>query len=139
MTTRATIKWNEAELRQFLGSRGDLDQAMSRASGRIRDRAKINVTQAGLVDTGLLRQSLSYQRERADGRSIVWVIGTNVPYAKYHEFGTGPWIYPARAKVLRFLPRGGGVYVFARRVRGVPATAFLKNAVQATTPSDFMV
>jgi phage gpG-like protein len=139
MATDVSIRWNEANLRRFLGGGGDLDKAMGRAAGRIRDRAKVNLTTAGLVDTGLLRQSIRHEQVKADGQEIIWLVGTSVPYGKYHEFGTGPWIYPRRAKVLRFWPRGGNAYVFAKRVRGVPETAFLRRAAEATTSLDFLV
>ena len=45
--------------------------------------AKDNITADGLVDTGRLRNSISYA---VDGESVC--IGTNVEYAPYLELGT---------------------------------------------------
>jgi hypothetical protein len=58
------------------------------------------------VDTGRLRASLNARRYTVTG--MIWTVGTNVRYGRYVEEGTragtrnGPYIYPTRARVLRF-------------------------------------
>lgn len=85
--------------------------------------AKQNITEAGRVDTGALRNSVSH--EVSMNESAVYV-GTNQDYAAYHELGTG--IY---------LEGGGGrqspwAYQDAKgewhRTRGIRPIHFLKNA-----------
>ena len=84
--------------------------------------AKENITAAGRVDTGALRNSISH----SVSEDTVY-IGTNVEYAVYHEMGTGiyaeggggrqtPWHYVDR--------NGEGHFT-----RGVKPTHFLKDAV----------
>lgn len=94
--------------------------------------AKQNITEAGRVDTGAMRNSVTHQVEM--GETAVY-IGTNQEYAVYHELGTG--IYT----------EGGGgrqtpwSYQDARgewhRTRGIRPTHFLKNAV-ANHGDEFM-
>ena len=69
-----------------------------------------------LSDTGRLRNSLTYQTGPDEVR-----IGTNVKYAKVHQFGAT--IQPKRAKALAFPGRNGRT-VFARKVV-IPARTFL--------------
>ena len=85
--------------------------------------AKQNITEAGRVDTGALRNSVSHAVDR--GENAVY-IGTNQEYAVFHELGTG--IY---------LEGGGGrqtpwSYQDAKgewhRTRGIRPIHFLKNA-----------
>ena len=87
--------------------------------------AKSNITAAGRVDTGAMRNSLSHAV--ATDENAVYV-GTNNEYAPFHELGTG--IY---------LEGGGGrqtpwAYQDAKgewhRTRGLRPIHFLKNAVQ---------
>jgi len=61
------------------------------------------------------------------------MIGTKVSYAGYVEFGnrpngTGMYIYPKRAKFLKFTINGKTI--FARRVRSHGPLPFLGNAVK---------
>ena len=85
--------------------------------------AKSNITSAGRVDTGALRNSMTHQVVLSE--KAVYV-GTNSEYAIYHEFGTGihaeggkgrqtPWTYQD-AK--------GNFH----RTRGMKPIHFLKNA-----------
>lgn len=85
--------------------------------------AKQNLTEAGRVDTGALRNSISHQVEMSENAVY---IGTNQDYAIFHELGTG--IY---------LEGGGGrqspwAYQDAKgewhRTRGVTPVHFIKNA-----------
>ena len=63
--------------------------------------AKVNITAAGRVDTGELRNSVTHQVEESE--QAVY-IGSNLEYAIYNEVGTGiyaeggggrkdPWVY----------------------------------------------
>lgn len=69
-----------------------------------------------LVDTGRLRASIT---SKAGDREVV--VGTNVQYARVHQFGAV--IRPVRAKLLRF-PNDAGGFAFARQVK-VPARPFM--------------
>lgn len=88
------------------------------------------------VDTGRLRGSITFRVTGAVAAQMKGRVGSNLEYALAVEEGTGIYgpkgrpITPVRAKVLRFPVKGGRI-VFARSVRGRPATPYLKPALQA--------
>ncbi len=125
-------------------------RSVQRAAARTRDRAKVNLTRTGRIDTGRLRNSIAYEMMVFQGRTaggqfasnmVSATIGTDVEYARYIHDGTANngtgFIYPRRAKVLRFKPRGAPGFVYARRVRGIKATPFLAEALEQVKVSDF--
>lgn len=128
------IIWNEAEFRRLLEVE-TVPQAMWRAAGRTRDRAKRNAST--IVDTGALRSSIVALRIHS--RPGVWYeIGSPLEYAIFQHEGTANGgagrIYPRRAKVLRFSGKGGTV--FAKSVRGVKPTPFLTDALKSLSLRD---
>lgn len=86
------------------------------------------------VRHGILRGSITHKIDRKTGE-IIGRVGTNLDYAPYQEYGTGlygrrhDYIYPRRARMLRFKTRSGQV-VFARRVSGVRPKFFIKKGLQ---------
>lgn len=137
MVANVRITWNDAEFRRITEVQ-TVPQAVWRAAGKVRDRAKMNITAAGLVDTGALRNSIVARRMRA-GRTGIWYeVGSDLPYAIFQHEGTRSPIRPRRAKVLRFQPAGGSAYVFAKQVRGVRATPYLTDALRSLTNGDFV-
>jgi hypothetical protein len=136
VATSVRITWNEAEFKRILEVQ-TVPQAVWRAAGKVRDRAKVNITKAGRVDTGAMRNQLFARRLRA-GRAGVWYeVGSDLPYAIYQHQGTRGPIVPRRAKVLRFKPSGSSSFVFRPRVRGVTGSPFLTDALKSLTVNDF--
>ena len=86
--------------------------------------AKQNITEAGRVDTGALRNSVSHQVEM--GENAVY-IGTNQDYAIYHELGTGIYLEGGggRQSPWSYKDANGNWH----RTRGIRPIHFLKNAV----------
>jgi hypothetical protein len=83
------------------------------------------------VDTGRLRNSLGINIH-PDGSIRV---GSNEKYALWVEEGTGIYgphhspIIPRHTHFLVFKPKGSSVYVFAKSVKGRPATPYLRPAL----------
>lgn len=111
---------NSAEVLRELDSK--IEAALEACGNQAVSHAKQNITRAGRVDTGALRNSISHQ---VDGDTCY--VGTNNEYAIYHELGTGiyaeggkgrktPWFYVDA--------KGKGHFT-----RGVKPIHFLKNAV----------
>ena len=134
MSVNVRIRWDDGAFRRLL-EEDTVPQAVWRAAGKVRDRAKMNVSRAGLVDTGALRNSIVGRRVHM-GRGVWYPVGSPLDYAYFPHEGTRSPILPRRAKVLRF--QSGGQYVFARRVSGVKATPFLTDALQTLSVSDFL-
>jgi HK97 gp10 family phage protein len=114
----------------MMSPNGDVGRAAARGAGRIRDRAKQNVT----VDTGLLRNSIVSELHQQGPTSVTWRIGSDVFYAPYQEHGTPP-IFARRAPLLVF--KIGNRWISTYSTRGVPAQRFLQRALDATTATDF--
>jgi phage gpG-like protein len=89
-----------------------------------------------LILTGELRDSVSQKNHPHHIMRISHdrvEVGTSHPLAPFHEYGTRPyWIYPRRARALRFVDANGR-WVYRRRVYhpGLPARPFLR-----LTPED---
>jgi len=83
--------------------RGQLLTAVKTAARRIDKQAKVNLSNRALhVRSGTLRSSI---RIEIDSAKLEGIVGTNVIYAKIHEFGgttKAHIIRPRNAKVLRF-------------------------------------
>ena len=127
--------FNEQTFRRMTEN-GSIAQATWRAAGKVRDQAKQNVTDDGRVDTGRMRASIQGQRMRSRTGGVFYEVGTPVEYALFQHEGTRDH-GPRRAKILRFTPKGSGVVVFAKRVRGVKASKFLTRALESLRASDF--
>ena len=84
--------------------------------------------------SGALAASIEIELVWAPGPVTKFIIYSNLDYATYQEFGTGP-IVPRSAKVLSFVV--GGRRVFAMRTSGVPATHFMAKAGALVTAKDF--
>lgn len=90
------------------------------------------------VRTGTLRRSITARVIRG-GATITGLVGTNVVYARIHEFGGTvqvPEIVPVRAKALRFVI--DGKVIFARRTRAHPVRlrerSFLRSSLRERRP-----
>lgn len=130
-----TIRWNAAEFARILEVQ-TVPQAVWRAAGKVRDRAKMNITKGGRVDTGALRNSIVGRR--VTGAGGVWYeVGSPLFYAIYqHEGVVGP-VVPRRATLLRFTPKGGSTFVFAKQTSGFAGLPYLTDALATLTVNDF--
>jgi hypothetical protein len=125
--TRVRITLDKKAIARLDREGGDIDTFTRKVAGQARDRAKLNLTADGSVDTGRLRNSVQYQRFPSARRRVNYQVGTNLDYGIYLESGTRDH-GPRTAKVLRFRGRNGA-FVFAKRVRGIRATRWLSRVL----------
>lgn len=130
------VSWNASEFDRILNQQ-TVPQAVWRAAGRVRDRAKQNITAAGRIDTGALRNSIVGRRVRQGGRGVWYEVGSDLHYAIHQHEGVAGPIVPRRAKVLRFKPKGSGAFVFRPRTSGFKGEPFLVDALRSLTINDF--
>jgi hypothetical protein len=116
---------------------------------RVRRAAVGNLTKSGAVDTGRLRGSVTTEIVITSGRPMARV-GTNLPYGRYVEEGTGIYgpkgrpIRPVNARLLRWPVtnnsgsgrrryKGGRTaeFAFARSVKGMKPRPWLRPALSA--------
>lgn len=118
----------------------EVADAVQRAAGKVRDRAKANITIAGRIDTGTMRNQIVAETIRVDGLQVTARVEGRAPHTLFQHEGTANdgqgYIYPRRARVLRFSPRGGPT-LYRPRVRGVKGVPFLKDALDSLSPTDF--
>lgn len=110
---------------------------MQRRGLRVESAAKVRISgHPKRVNTGRLRSTIKavpIRRRGVPGSRI----GTNVKYALLVHNGTGIYgprhqpIRPKTKKFLRFIPKGGAHYVFAKSVRGMRPNPFLTDALIA--------
>lgn len=87
------------------------------------------------VDNGALRASIS-STVAVNGDRCKITVGSPLEYAAYVHEGTGIYgpknspIVPVSRDFLRFIPKGGSEYVFARSVKGMKPRPFLADAIQ---------
>lgn len=136
--TMGKVVINQRGFAEIVSPGGIVDRGIAKGAGRTRDRAKRNITAAGLVDKGALRQSVQSQRLAQTKRSVTYRVGSDQFYAHWTHEGNGPGrIYPRVAKALRFKPKGQQLFVFAKSVKSFPGVPWLKRAVKELRTSDF--
>ena len=84
--------------------------------------------------TGALAASIHVKPTRL-GPVTSFAIGSDLDYAAYQEWGTGP-IYARPGGVLAWV--SGGRMVFARHTSGVPATHFMARTLAHMNLTDFL-
>lgn len=89
--------------------------------------------------TGALAASIT-RRNYQNGYQIVCRVYSTLPQAAYLTYGTGIYgpratpIVPVSAKALRFEPKGGNGFVFAKSVKGTPPNSFFNRAMMEASP-----
>ena len=132
---RARVQYNLGPSTTVIGE--IVDAATYRAAQRVRGRAMSNIRALGRVDTGAMIRGLQVRKTGATGP--LWpqyVVESTAPHTGWQEDGTRAH-GPVRADFLVFQVRGSGPVIFAKWVRGVTPGHFMRNAMNAATPSDF--
>jgi hypothetical protein len=80
--------------------------------------------------TGLLRQSMEFDRVYKGGQFESIRFGSHVEYAALHHEGRGP-VFPVHAKVLRWIDKMTGDVVFRRSAGPAKANPYLYLALKA--------
>lgn len=88
----------------------------------VEGHAQVNLTRQHAVDTGNLRNSITH-KVLTDEKKVI--IGTDVEYAPYIEFGTGIYTSGGRQTPWAYRDTEGDFYL----TRGMRARPFLKPAV----------
>lgn len=106
----------------------NLKEVTTDVCNAIRTEAINNITNANLIDTGILRTSITYQVAMMNGAlDVEAVVGTNVEYSIYLHEGTGVYAKSGNGRVE--VPWGyrtpDGNY---HTTKGVKPTPFLQDA-----------
>jgi len=129
MGSTVTFKLYDTVLNPFLtevSSRSAL-----KAATKLRDSARAKAPKG----TGVGAASIDVRFQSSDDKGTYYLVGPSLQYMAWQNNGTGP-ITPRRpGGTLRF--KAGGVFVFAKRTRGVPAVHFMEKALAEMTVEDY--
>lgn len=124
-STRINTRSYERGLRRALGGMSD---DVKRAVNRTRIDVQNEARRRAPVDTGRLRSSI-VSRAEGSGRTVGYVVGTNVNYAAAVEYGTAPHVIKPKNKKALFWP-GARHPVGKVNHPGTKATPFMRPAVE---------
>jgi len=139
VTVNVTSKIDRAALARYI--QNEIADRMQRAGGRVRDYAKDEITAAGRVNFGTLRNATQVEVAHVRGTQLSVRVVNDAEHARYNHEGTGVHgprgapIVPRRARVLRFRGRSGA-FVFTPEVQGITPVPFLTNALDRLTLRD---
>lgn len=137
MAQRVTFRYhinNPALQRLKITAAGEASQWAAR---KTRNRVRHEIRKAGRIDTGKMHNSITVSEARRSGNRVTHNVGSALPYTIYQNEGIGP-VYPVRAKVLRFKPKGSSQYVFARRTKGFKGAKFYQKALAHLRAQDYV-
>lgn len=110
----------------------NVERALIASSELVRSQAKTNVTAAGRVDTGKLRDDINYKLVKDSGYSggMASQVGSPDEHAIYNEFGTGEFAENGAGR------KGGWFYRAAdgtpHFTKGLKPIKFMRNAFRDT-------
>lgn len=119
-------------------------EAARRAAITLARRARGSVLGQGRIATHEMIRGFKQRDVTVDPLVQTWRVYNRVRHYRFQEFGTprnAPGvgrIYPRTAKALRFIPKGGTTFVFAKSVRGVKPGEFMQHALKAARVEDFV-
>jgi HK97 gp10 family phage protein len=127
VSTQINTRQYERGLRRYFGGMSD---DVKRAVDRTRMDVQNEARRRAPVDTGRLRSSI-VSRAEGSGRSVGYVIGTNVNYAAAVEYGTSPHVITPKNKRALYWP--GAAHPVAKvNHPGTAAQPFLRPAIEMT-------
>jgi HK97 gp10 family phage protein len=117
----------ERGLRRVLGRMSDdVKRAVERTAMDVQNEARRRAP----VDTGRLRSSIVSRAEHS-GRSVGYVVGSNVNYAAAVEYGTAPHVIKPKYKRALYWP-GAAHPVAQVNHPGTKAQPFMRPAIEMT-------
>jgi phage gpG-like protein len=127
VSTQINTRAYERGLRRYFGRMSDdVKRAVDRTRIDVQNEARRRVP----VDTGRLRSSI-VSRAEGSGRSVGYVIGTNVNYAAAVEYGTSPHVITPKNKRALYWP--GAAHPVAKvNHPGTRPRPFLRPAIEMT-------
>ncbi|NUR42060.1 MAG: HK97 gp10 family phage protein [Streptomyces sp.] len=126
-TARINTRAYERGLRRVMGRMSD---DVARAVDRTRIDVQNEARRRAPVDTGRLRSSI-VSRAEGGGRSLGYMVGSNVNYAAAVEYGTAPHVIKPKYKQALYWP-GAAHPVAQVNHPGTAAQPFLRPAIELT-------
>ena len=127
---------NRAAIIRIVGNR--TDAAAKRGAEAGANYARRNIVSDGLIDTGeMLAGVVVRESPFSTPLRKRYEIVSKAKHTHFQEEGTKGAV-AAPGKFLVFKPKGSATFVFAKKVRGVPAHHFMRRAKLQIRRSDFL-
>uniref|UniRef100_A0AAU7J7X1 Tail completion or Neck11 protein n=1 Tax=Microbacterium phage Sunny TaxID=3144828 RepID=A0AAU7J7X1_9VIRU len=113
------------------------ERAAFRAAQKARGYIISEIRAANRVKTGRMQAGMQVRTIASTGLLRRFEVSSSAPYTIFQNNGTRAH-GPRTAKALRFIPKGGSQYVYAKWVRGIEGAHFMEKGVARVRASDFV-
>ena len=128
------VKIDKAALDRAL--RGISDAASERAANRLRDRIRREIIASGRMDTGEMWQKIDVVNVPDGPKEGRWAVRPRTKQFVFQNWGTRGTPYK-KGRVLRFKPKGSGVFIFRMSTGPITPAHFLRKAVRRMNATDW--
>ena len=113
------------------------DRAAYKAAQKARGYIIAEIRAANRVKTGRMQSGMQVRTIASSDLARRYEVSSSAPYTIFQNNGTRAH-GPRTAKALRFIPKGGSDYVYAKWVRGIQGAHFMEKGVARVRASDFL-
>ncbi|QNL30245.1 hypothetical protein SEA_CLEARASMUD_35 [Microbacterium phage ClearAsMud] len=113
------------------------DRAAYRGAQKARGFIISEIRAAGRVKTGRMIQGMQVRTIGSSDLIRRYEVSSSAPYTIFQNNGTRAH-GPRTKQVMRFIPKGGSQFVFAKWVRGIVGAHFMEKGVARVRASDFV-
>ncbi|QSM01228.1 hypothetical protein QDA08_gp33 [Microbacterium phage NoodlelyBoi] len=113
------------------------DRAAYRGAQKTRGFIISEIRAAGRVKTGRMIQGMQVRTIGSSDLIRRYEVSSSAPYTIFQNNGTRAH-GPRTKQVMRFIPKGGSQFVFAKWVRGIVGAHFMEKGAARVRASDFV-
>lgn len=135
MAASVKVTIHKARVIQVVGPIAE--RAAYKAAQKARGYVISEIRAAGRVKTGRMIQGMQVRLISSNGLTKRFEVSSSAPYTMFQNDGTRAH-GPRTKQFLRFIPKGGTQYVFAKWVRGVQGAHFMEKGLARVRVSDFL-
>lgn len=134
-SAKVTVTIQQARVIQVVGPIAE--RAAYKAAQKARGYVIAEIRAANRVKTGRMIQGMQVRLIASGPLLKRFEMSSSAPYTMFQNDGTRAH-GPRTKKVMRFIPKGGSEYVFAKWVRGVTGAHFMEKGLARLRASDFI-
>lgn len=113
------------------------ERAAYKAAQKARGYIISEIRAANRVKTGRMQSGMQVRTIASSDLIRRFEVSSSAPYTIFQNNGTRAH-GPRTKQVMRFIPKGGSEYVFAKWVRGIEGAHFMEKGAARVRASDFL-
>lgn len=113
------------------------EKAAYRAAQKARGYVISEIRAAGRVKTGRMIRGMQVRLIQSGSLTKRFEVSSSAPYTMFQNDGTRAH-GPRTKQYMRFIPKGGSQYVFAKWVRGIQGAHFMEKGLARVRAADFL-